>query len=91
MSALYGIAYSEAALKALEGIPKRFRAQIVKKVKRLADDPMPPACRKVIGALDGDDQIYRIRSGDYRALYVVREDPSQVVVLDIGHRKDIYK
>ena len=91
MSALYGIAYSEAALKALEGIPRRFRAQIVKKVKRLADDPKPPGCRKVMGAVHGDDLVYRIRSGDYRALYSVRENPSQVVVLDIGHRKDVYR
>ena len=90
MSALRGIAYTEAALKALEGIPKKFRRQIVKKANRLVQNPKPPGCGKVYGASD-EEEVYRIRSGDYRILYTVKENPSTVVVLDIGHRKDAYK
>ena len=37
------------------------------------------------------EPILRERSGDYRILYVLRKDPDQVVILDIDHRKDIYK
>lgn len=38
-----------------------------------------------------DEPVYRERSGDYRILYVVRENPHEVVILDIGHRKDVYR
>ncbi|CAN5706212.1 hypothetical protein BH23GEM1_BH23GEM1_00570 [soil metagenome] len=37
---------------------------------------------------DGTEQVYRIRQGDYRVLYVVRE--TTIVILDINHRKDVY-
>lgn len=40
---------------------------------------------------DGEDQVYRVRSGDYRILYVVRGNPHQIVVLDIDHRRDVYR
>jgi mRNA interferase RelE/StbE len=40
---------------------------------------------------DGDEPVYRIRSGDYRVVYAVRSDPNEVVILDIGHRKDVYR
>ena len=90
MSDLYGIAYSKAALDSLEKIPKKFRRQIVSKAKKLVSEPQPQGSRKVIGADNGDSPVYRIRSGDYRLLYSIRPGP-QIVVLDIGHRKDIYR
>lgn len=90
MTAFRGIAYTETALKALEGIPKKFRRQIVRKTKRLVENPTPKGSIRVIGASNGDNPVFRIRSGDYRALYSVRPGP-QIVVLDIGHRKDIYR
>ncbi len=91
MSTLLSIAYSEAALASLRVIePKKVRQQIVKKIAALAGDPKPPGCVKVQGMTDGAEEVYRIRSGDYRALYVVRGD-SEIIVLDIGHRKDVYR
>jgi hypothetical protein len=37
------------------------------------------------------DPVYRERSGDYRILYVVRSNPDEVLILDIDHRKDVYR
>jgi mRNA interferase RelE/StbE len=89
--ALFGYAYSERALKYLETLNKKLRTQIINKIETLADDPIPPGS-KLIKSTAGDvERIYRIRSGDYRVLYVVRNNPTHVVVLDIGHRKDVYK
>lgn len=57
----------------------------------LASEPHPPKCTTVKGMRDGEDQVYRVRSGDYRILYVVRGNPHQIVVLDIDHRRDVYR
>lgn len=85
----YEIAYSEEALDFLEGLSAKHRRQVTEKVGRLATDPQPSGCRLVQNVTDDGNPVYRIRSGDYRALYVVRE--STVVILDIGHRKDVYR
>ena len=39
---------------------------------------------------EGEDPVHRVRSGNYRVLYTVRSNPQSIVILDIGHRKDIY-
>lgn len=92
MTALYGFAYTEAALKYLETVvPIKVRGQIKRRIELLASNPTPPGSKKVRGVMDGDDPVRRVRQGDYRILYVVRSNPSQIVVLDIGHRKDVYR
>lgn len=89
MGALYGYAYSETALKSLESVPKKIRGQIRHRVEALASNPTPPGCKKLQAVTDGDYPVYRVRQGDYRILYSVR--PIIIVILDIGHRKDVYR
>jgi mRNA interferase RelE/StbE len=89
--ALYGFAYSRDALAYLKTTPAKHRKQIVNKINGLAAQPHPANCKVVQGMTDGEDQVYRIRSGDYRVLYVVRENPAQIIILDIDHRKDVYR
>ncbi len=90
MPSLYGCAYSEAALKYLETIsPTKIRGQIKQRIEALASNPTPPGCKKLHGITDGEYPVYRVRQGDYRILYSIR--PSIIVILDIGHRKDVYR
>lgn len=89
MAQRYELAYTETALAFLEGLNLKYRRQIVAKIERLATEIRPPGCKLVQGVKDGENPVYRIRQGDYRVLYVVRE--SAVVILDIDHRKDIYR
>lgn len=89
--ALYGFAYGDVALEYLHGLQPKIRRQIIAKISALASDPHPSGCKLVQGMKDGEDRIYRIRSGDYRVLFTVRNSPDHIVVLDIGHRKDIYR
>lgn len=63
----------------------------MKKVDALAKEPFPPGHKLIKGMNAGDEMVYRIRSGDYRILYIVRGNPHHIVVLDIDHRKDIYQ
>lgn len=87
---LFGLAIGPAAAAFLDDLPPgKIRRQLAKKVKTLIINPYPPGCKKLKGVMDGDDPVWRIRSGDYRILYVVRE--LEVLVLDIGDRKDIYE
>lgn len=88
---LQGFAYERAALDYLRLIPqkKKIRKQIVKKIETLARNPLPPTSKLIQGMVDGEDRVHRIRSGDYRVLYVVRDE--KIIVLDIDHRKDVYR
>jgi mRNA interferase RelE/StbE len=92
MSALIGFAYADSALKYLETtVPPKIRGQIKRKVESLLTNPTPPGSKKLHGVMDGDNPVHRVRQGDYRILYVVRDNPSQIVILDIDHRKDVYQ
>ena len=90
MPSLYGFAYTESALSFLESrVPDKIRAQIKRRVERLAADPRPPGCKKLVGVMDGEYPVYRVRQGAYRILYSVRG--VIIVILDIADRKDVYR
>ncbi len=90
--ALIGFSFSESSLEFLESIPNKLRVQIIKKAKALLKDHFPQGCKKLHGVTTPrGEPVYRERSGDYRILYVVRTNPEEVVILDIDHRKDVYR
>ena len=87
---LAGFSFGPAAAAFLDKMdPGKVRAQIVKKARALLTDPFPPGCKKLVGVMSGTDPVWRIRSGDYQILYVARSN--EVIVIDIGDRKDIYR
>lgn len=87
---LVGFSFGPAAVDFLDRMPPgKSRAQIVKKARSLLTEPHPPGCRKLVRVMSGKDAVWRIRSDDYRILYVARS--MEIIVLDIDHRKDIYR
>ncbi len=56
-------------------------------IDALAEDARPSGCVKLAGAPD----LYRIRVGDYRIVYQVQDTEQIVLVLSIGHRREIYR
>ena len=87
---LFGLSFGPAAVTYLDGMqPGKLRAQIVKKAKSLIDEPFPPGCKKLAGVKSGADAVWRVRSGDYRILYIARS--TEIVIIDINHRKDVYR
>jgi mRNA interferase RelE/StbE len=87
--ALFGLAIGPAAAAFLDLLPAgKLRRQITRKVRALATDPRPQGCKKLKDVSSGTDSVWRVRSGDYRILYVVRS--AEVIVIDIDHRKDVY-
>lgn len=65
---------------------KRDRQRILEHIHGLADNPRPPGSLKLAGATDG----YRIRVGDFRVLYAIDDVIVRVLVIRIGHRRDVY-
>lgn len=83
----YKIEISLSAEKALKKIPKKDIVKIVSLIQTLAISPYPSGCRK----LSGEEYVYRVRQGTYRIIYEVQDKKLVILVLKIGHRKDIYK
>jgi mRNA interferase RelE/StbE len=78
---------TRAAERGLERLPKPILQRVDAKILALAADPHPAGSIK----LEGSDEIYRVRVGDYRILYQVEIERLIVVVVDVGNRKDIYR
>ena len=83
----YEVRLLVTARRQLLGIPVRIRSRIAVAIRALADDPRPPGCKKLAGSSD----YFRIRVGDYRVLYEVRDRDILVLVIKIGHRREVYR
>lgn len=65
----------------------RERNRAGRRIDALALDPRPRGCKK----LQGDGDLYRVRAGDFRIVYAVRDDVLIVLVVKIGNRRDVYR
>ena len=83
----YKIEFSRPAEKQLADIQKNELKKIANKIDKLALNPFPEGHEK----LKGHENIYRIRQGDYRVLYSVFENKLTILVIKIGHRREIYR
>ncbi len=82
----YRVELRPAAAKALRKLDPQVRGRIQGVIALLARDPRPPAAR----ALHGRPGL-RVRVGDYRIIYTVQDDILLVVVVTLGHRREIYE
>lgn len=82
---MYSILIEKNALKHLEKIPKLDREGIVVVIQNLATQPRPVGSKKLVGR-----EGWRIRVGHYRIIYEINDKVCSILVIDIGHRKDIY-
>ena len=82
----YRIEWRPRARKAFLALDKPVRRRIGEAVDALAADPRPAAAKMITGA----HGVLRIRVGDYRVLYTIDEGQLIVLVLDAGHRSQIY-
>ena len=83
----YRIEWRPHARKAFLALDKPVRRRIGEAVEGLAADPRPAAAKMITGA----HGVLRIRVGDYRVLYTIDEGQLIVLVLDAGHRSEIYR
>jgi mRNA interferase RelE/StbE len=80
----YSILFKESVQKDLYDIPKNDLKKNLTRIKSLGTDPRPSGCEKLTGL-----ERYRLRQGRYRIVYAVRNEEKEVMVVKVGHRKDI--
>ena len=83
----YRVELKKSAAKVLKKIPKSDQRRIRDKIDSLSEDLPEPATTK----MKGDNPFHRIKVGDYRIIYEVHSDILVIMVLKIGHRKEVYR
>lgn len=86
-SLVYKIAFSHLAEKQLNSIPKADLKKIVNRIEKLKINPFPEGSEK-LSEIEG---CYRIRQGDYRIIYTVKNGELIILILKIGHRREVYR
>ncbi|MFZ5586548.1 MAG: type II toxin-antitoxin system RelE family toxin [Thermodesulfobacteriota bacterium] len=79
------VIWAGSAARALKKIDKDAKVRILTEVGRLAAQPFPPGSKKLSGS-----PAHRLRVGDYRVVYQFDEPKGRIVVLKVGHRKEVY-
>ncbi len=82
----YKILIEKKAEKDLEKIPKEIQRKIISKILELKNSP-----RLNAGKISGSNNYYRIRIGDYRAVYEIKNKKREIILFIIRHRKEVYK
>jgi mRNA interferase RelE/StbE len=82
----YRIEVRPAAARQLRKLDPPTARRIQGAIALLADNPRPPASRPLTGR-----PAWRVRVGDYRVIYTIEDDRLIVVVVTIGHRRDVYR
>lgn len=83
----YQVSFKASAEKELLQLPNSAVARIFPEIEQLALDPRPQGCKK----LRGGGNLWRIRIGDYRAIYLIDDGRRQVEIMRVAHRGDVYE
>jgi mRNA interferase RelE/StbE len=83
----YKIEVKRSAAKAFKKISKPDQKRISKAIDNLAENLPNPNTTK----MKGDNPFHKIRVGDYRIVYEIHDDILLILIIKIGHRKDIYR
>jgi mRNA interferase RelE/StbE len=83
----YSVEFRPAVLKSIKGLPRKDLRRIKKRIDELAENLPDPNTTK----MKGNNTFHKIRSGDYRIIYEIHADRLVILIVKIGHRKDIYK
>jgi mRNA interferase RelE/StbE len=84
--ASYRLVFKKSVAKDLRGLPKRDVARILRCFRDLRENPRPAGCEKLSG-----QERYRVRQGLYRIVYEIGDSELVVVVVKVGHRRDVYR
>ena len=83
----YTVEFRPAVLKSLKRLPRRDLVRIKKKIEELASNLPDSNTTK----MKGDNSFHKVRSGDYRIIYEIQNDRLVILIVKIGHRKDVYQ
>jgi mRNA interferase RelE/StbE len=81
----YRIEFTPRAQRDFKGLDRSIRGRIARRIDALAENPYPPGIKRIAG----EDELYRLRVGEYRILYQVKGKLLLILVLGVGHRREI--
>ena len=81
------IQIEDRAEKTLKSLEKQDRVRIKRGIDQLKENPRGNNCKP----LKGFHGIWRLRVGDYRVIYSIKDDQLLVLVLEVGHRREVYR
>ena len=84
--ALFDLEFASSIRKDLKKINKKDVIKIISEIQNLAKNPRPTSCKKLT-----NEELYRIRIGNYRVIYEIFDERLIVHIVKVGHRKDVYK
>ena len=84
--ASYKLLIKPSAAKELEAISTKDRRKVSIRIEALASEPRPHGGEKLSG-----QEHYRVRQGDYRVVYGIDDAAQTVLIVKIGHRRDVYR
>lgn len=84
---IYRIEVSATAERQIRRLDRDDQLRVLRAVRDLAAEPRPRGCRK----LRGYEDVFRIRVGLFRVLYSIEKERILIILLKVGHRKDIYR
>lgn len=82
----YKVEIKRSAVKEIERLPRKDIKAVLERIESLSENPRPHDCKKLSA-----QERYRVRCGDYRILYSIEDDILIVLVVKVGHRKDVYR
>jgi mRNA interferase RelE/StbE len=83
----YTVEFERSARKDLDRLDHQVRARIIRKIAALTDDPRPTGVKRLSGRHD----MWRIRVGDYRVVYEIRDDRLIVTIIRVAGRGSVYR
>jgi mRNA interferase RelE/StbE len=83
---MYKVEVKKGVLKILEKIPNPFYSNVKSALYSLVNNPRPNGYKKLKGI-----NAYRIKVGDYRIIYEIKDKILTIIIIEIGHRKDVYE
>ena len=84
--ARYRIVFKKSVAKDLRRIPKEDVTRILRRIDALAKEPRPAGAEKL-----SEQERYRVRQGVYRILYEIADEELIVTVVNVGHRREVYR
>lgn len=82
----YAVELKTSARKELESLPDTVLTRVIRKIESLARDPRPAGCKKLKGYKDQ----WRVRTGDWRIVYIIADSTRLVSVTRVAHRSKVY-
>ncbi|MHB1341796.1 MAG: type II toxin-antitoxin system RelE family toxin [Coriobacteriia bacterium] len=83
----YGIEFAPSADRQFRKLDAETRRRLAPVIDGLATDPRPQSAKR----LSATEHLYRVRCGAYRIVYAIEDDRLVVLVVALGHRRDVYR